>query len=396
MAGTLVIVATAMRSGGSVGAVAWRHAQELSRSHKVYVVTRDIPDGEHAGIEPLLVRPRPWTWLRRFGHVPNELAFLRAARREIAGLAAREKIDVVWCHSHAAATLVGAPLKKRLGVRVIMTTHGDIFDRPPGTYSRDLTWFYKSVTPRAYREADLVHVLSPYMGECAVARGAPRERVRVIPNGIDASDIGLEAPAMRDAASFMPQGVLRLLYVGSFWNVKGIDVLLRAMAQLGQAPGMPVQVTLVGEGALAGELAGLAKSLAIADAVTFAGRIERHRLAAIYGKADVLCVPSRSEALPTVAMEAMLCSVPVVGSNTGGIPMLVEDGATGYLAAPGDPTSLAEGLRKAAASREHLAALGARGLAKLHRSFGWPEVARQLRGLANEALAPGPVDGGVR
>ena len=52
-----------------------------------------------------------------------------------------------------------------LGVRlpvILMTGHGDIFDRPPRTYSRDLTWFYKWVTPRAYRQSDFVQALSPY------------------------------------------------------------------------------------------------------------------------------------------------------------------------------------------------------------------------------------------
>ena len=384
----LVILAPAMRNGGSVGAVAWRHAAELARTRKVYVITRDVPAQSVPGVHPILVQPRSWTWLRRFGHVPGELSFVRAVRAQLLALCARERVGAVWCHGHALAALVAAPLKERLGFTAVMTTHGDIFDRPPGTYPGDLTWFYRRVTPAAYRQSDLVHVLSPYMGECAVRGGAARSKVRFIPNGIDPSDLGCSNVALRKADSFMPAGELRLLYVGSLWNVKGVDVLLRALAELKARPHAPaVRLEVAGDGPERAALHALASQLGLENSVRFHGNVPRAAVANLYAHADILCIPSLSEALPTVALEAMLMGLPVVGSDTGGIPELVEAGVTGLLATPGDASALAACLAQAAASPGKLAAFGAAGASRVRSQFSWDRVGDALRALAADACA---------
>ena len=392
LADALVIIAPDLAHGGSVGAVAWRHALELSRSFKVYVITRAVPDGVPANIEPVIVRHSGWNWLRRFCHVPNELSFLWAAREALKKLGTRESIKAVWCHSHGAAALVASPLKRTLGCRTVMTTHGDIFDRPAGTYSRELTWFYKKVTPMAYRQTDVVHALSPYMVEWAVKGGSARDQVRLVPNGIDPQDIGATALVPRAADSFMSAGTLRLLYVGSLWSVKGVDVLIRAVAELNAIPtGMAVSLTLIGEGTLRHELEGLVAALGLEKQVSFLGRVPRRNLLPHYQAADILCVPSISEALPTVALEAMLCGLPVVGSNTGGIPFLVNEGVNGYLATPGDVASLGRAIAKAAASRGHLAELGEQSFIKARAGFGWAGIAIQLAELVSAPVFPQPI-----
>jgi len=383
---TIVIIAPAMGCGGSVGAVAWRHAVELSQACKVFVITRDVPEQPHPNVRPILLRPRSFTWLHRFAHVPTELAFLLAARHAMMALAKHENIDLLWCHSHALTALVGAPLKTRLGYGLIMTTHGDIFDRPAGTYSRDLTLFYKAVTPRAYREADLVHALSSYMGNCAVRGGAKADQVRVIPNGVAPTDIGLEQVVPRLPETFMPNETLRLLFVGSLWSVKGGDILIRAAAALRARSNRRVVLTLIGEGVCRKQWTELAASLGSAEDVQFVGQVARGNLARYYAGADVLCIPSLSEALPTVAMEAMLCGLPVVGSNTGGIPMLVQDGSNGYLAIPGEAEDLVACLTKAGSSREHLAQMGGQGLHKVRAEFSWREISQQLNALARDGM----------
>ena len=196
----------------------------------------------------------------------------------------------------------------------------------------------------------------------------------------------------------MPDGVLRILYVGSLWSLKGIDVLLRALALLVTEPAHPSAVggggphrrfvlTLIGEGGERARLEKLIGELGTADCVRFLGRMPRRELAAQYLQADLLCVPSLSEALSNVTLEGMLCGLPVVGSNTGGIPFLVEDGISGYLAVPGDPTALAAAIAKAASSRTNLAELGGEGFRKARRQFGWPEIADQLEELVGGSAA---------
>ena len=393
----IVIIAPEL-SVGSVAGVALRHAVELGKNHIVYVITRNIRPGLPSHIDPIVVHPSSWNWLHRFCHVPNELAFIWSARQALIALSARESPDLVWCHSHGLAALAAAPLKRRLGFRLVMTTHGDIFDRPKGTYSRELTWFYKAVTPAAYRQADSVHALSPHMATLAIARRAHPDGVHVIPHGLDPSDIGLTEVTPRSPDSFMPDGILRILYVGSLWRVKGVETLLRAAAALSPRN---VAISLVGDGPLRGDLEALAAELGLAESVVFHGQVRRQDLASQYRQADLLCVPSLSEALSLATLEAMFCGLPVVGSNTGGIPSLVTHGVTGHLAVPGDVAGLAECIRKAAASRDHLATLGERGLERARSEFGWPVIADKLNALvqatiSGESSLRRPVDATVR
>jgi glycosyltransferase involved in cell wall biosynthesis len=393
----IVIVAPDL-SAGSVASAARRHAIELSKHHAVHVITRSVPPGLPSRIDAVLVHPRSWKQLRRFCHVPNELAFIWSARQALLTLSTRESPDLVWCHSHGLTALGAAPLKQRLRFRLVMTTHGDIFDRPKGTYSRELTWFYKAVTPTAYRQADSVHVLSPHMASLAIARGARSAETHIIPHGLDPRDIGLAEVTPRAAGSFMPGGMLRILYVGSLWRVKGVEALVRATAMLSNRP---VSVTLIGDGPERSSLEALAARLGLAKTITFHGQVPRHDLARHYHEADVLCVPSLSEALSLATLEAMFCALPVIASNVGGIPSLVTDGETGHLVAPGDVRGLADGIRRASASQEHLAALGERGVRRAQSDFGWPVIADKLNALAEctrltESLPQHPVDGAIR
>jgi glycosyltransferase involved in cell wall biosynthesis len=389
---TIVLIAPDMHRGGSVGAVAWRHAMELAAHHKVFVITRAVPPSPHPGVHAITVRTRQWKWLRRFCHVPIELDFVHGARRALRALCQRETVHVVWCHSHAATALVAAPLKS-LGFQVVMTTHGDIFDRPAGTYSPELTLFYRRVTPLAYQRADWVQVLSPYMADWAIRGGARQGRVRVIPNAVDPSEIGLVDPAPRAADTFLRNGMLSILYVGSLWKVKGVDVLLRALALLAQRVETSrhsgniasVRLVVVGEGVADGELRELALDLGIAHLVEFRGRVQREALSLAYAKADVLCVPSRSEALSLVTLEAMLCGLPVVATRTGGLQYLIEDGVTGCLVPAEDAESLARALAELAATSAKMASMGEQGLRRAAAGFSWRHVAGELHSLIDDA-----------
>ena len=156
----IAIVCRGLRSGGSVAYVALRQARELERHAKVTLVS---PDGPNLH------------WLHRFRHVPDEIAFARAARRALRALAP----DFVLAHGHAASYLAA----RHAGVPHGLFVHGDISDRPAGTYDARLTAFYRWVTPRAYREADVVFVLAPFFAE--IARGHGAKRVEIVPNGVD-------------------------------------------------------------------------------------------------------------------------------------------------------------------------------------------------------------------
>src|SRR5262249_39088431 len=146
------------------------------------------------------------------------------------------------CHSHAVAALTAAPFRARTGVRFGLVVHGDIFDRPQGTYDARQTAFYRHVTPRAYRSADVIFALSPHMAGLAVRAGASRGAVVVVPNGVDPADIGLQ-----DIVARRRRGDgLRLLYVGRLAVEKGVDVLVAACGLLPAS--LSVELDIVGTG----------------------------------------------------------------------------------------------------------------------------------------------------
>ncbi len=133
-----------------------------------------------------------------------------------------------------------------------------------------------------------------------------------------------------------------VLFVGNLVPVKGIDRLFRAMAELPQA-----RLRIVGDGPLRRKLARLAVKLGIHDRVDFLGRKPPKEVADLMRAADVLCLPSRSEGMPNVVLEALACGAPVVATAVGEIPFLIRDGVNGAVVAGEDDDTVAAGLAAA-------------------------------------------------
>ena len=124
-----------------------------------------------------------------------------------------------------------------------------------------------------------------------------------------------------------------ILYVGRIEPLKGLDILLNAVAMLedtsdtrllivGGKPGLDKELD---------RLKSIAAQLDIADLTTFTGALDQSELPKYYSAADVFVLPSYSESFGLVALEAMACGTPVVVSRVGGLKTFVKDGETGYL-----------------------------------------------------------------
>lgn len=362
---------------GSIGSVALNHARQLSHWHRIHILSRTAANSDDGRIRVVPIWSRTWNRLHRFCHVPNELSFALAVRHQLLRLCMERRVDVVWCHGHSSAFLVSTA-RKRCGFRVVVTVHGDIWERPRNTYDPLLTRYYKYVTPRAYKTADLVHILSSQMACWTERGGAPSGKTVVIPNGIYPEEIGLECLEPRNEESFLPSGTLRVLYVGALWCLKGVDTLLRACSILETARCGQFRLRLVGDGPEGHRLRDLAVKLGVGNRVVFVGQVPRKELGQEYKNADVLCVPSLSETFPTVVLEALASGLPVVASRTGGIPGLLGEGQGQWLAMPGDADDLARCLTHAASSRSMLAKCSSRWIDQAARRFSWPAVGRQL------------------
>jgi D-inositol-3-phosphate glycosyltransferase len=221
---------------------------------------------------------------------------------------------------------------------------------------------------------------------------AEPEHIRLVPPGVDHR---MFTPRDREAArSRLYLSGLRLaLFVGRLQAHKGPDVAIRTIAAaIAREPETTrdLQLAIVGgpSGHEVGELDRLLElttSLGIADRVMFFAPQPQERLADFYSAADVVLVPSRSESFGLVALEAQACGTPVVAARVGGLPFVVDDGATGFLVDGHDPKAHAARVLDVLRDDELQSRFGAEAAYRALR-FTWDvtadEVARIYRDVA--------------
>jgi D-inositol-3-phosphate glycosyltransferase len=221
--------------------------------------------------------------------------------------------------------------------------------------------------------------------------GAAADRVRRIPCGVD---VELFSPGSAVAARTrlgLGDGPV-LLFVGRPAPIKGLEVLLRAVALLRESPaGAGLRLVIVGGDADAERDAERARLRVLAEAIGVGGMVEfrgprpQAELPDYYRAADVCLVPSHHESFGMAALEAMACGAPVVASRVGGLASTIQDGVTGMLVPPRDEVALASAIAALLGDDERRRALGERA-ARWAQSFAWPSVARALIDLYEELV----------
>lgn len=139
---------------------------------------------------------------------------------------------------------------------------------------------------------------------------------------------------------FQPSGILEILTVGRTSQEKGIEWALRALALLKQQ-GVPVRYTVVGDGSDLNRLCLLADELGIASEVRFLGARPYSELISYYREADIFVLPSLTEGVAKVLLEAMAYRLPIVATKVGGTPWVLGDGNRGILVPTGDANAIA-------------------------------------------------------
>jgi len=225
----------------------------------------------------------------------------------------------------------------------------------------------------------------------------------IVPSQRMATRLHSVSPAVR--AIFLPTPVAvapvqesarpnLILFLGRLHADKGIFDLLDALSQL-RAAVPDVRLVCAGEGERKA-VARYAEGLGIADAVKFTGWVGPSGKRALLESAAVYALPSYAEGMPVTLLEAMAAGVPVVASAVGGIPEVVVDGTSGFLAAPGDITTLERLLRKLLLDRQLAARVGAAGRATVQARFAPEHALAKLEqlytelGLAHTGIKPSP------
>jgi glycosyltransferase involved in cell wall biosynthesis len=198
--------------------------------------------------------------------------------------------------------------------------------------------------------------------------------------------MGVEAVGMRTTTHPAGRsGPLRLVTVGNLLPVKGQSYLLEALAHL-RDRGIDASLDIFGDGPLRDELTARTAELRLGDRVVLRGIRPRGELAAAYarGDYDVFVMPSvdlgdgEHEGVPVSAMEAMAVGIPVVATDTGGIPELVVEGVTGLLVPQQSPAALANAVARLDADPDLGRSLGTAGEKHVREEFDAGVIAQRL------------------
>ena len=288
----------------------------------------------------------------------------------LAGLARRRKLDHLHNHfgdSSGSVTMLAAGLA---GIPFSMTVHG------PDVFADGSRW---RLDVKCVHAAFVVCISHFAMSQVmSVAPAHTWSRLKIVHCGVE--------PALYGPPTDQP-GRFRLLTVGRLAPVKGIMILLEAVARV--RPVLPhVVLDIVGSGPDRSRLEARVEQLGLAEVVRFLGAQSQAAVRAELRTADVFVLASFAEGLPVVLMEALASQVPVVATNIMGVPELVENGVTGRLVAPADVSALADALHDMAQlSAKDRRALGDRGRRIVERDFNSRTEAAKLADLFR-----GPVD----
>jgi glycosyltransferase involved in cell wall biosynthesis len=160
----------------------------------------------------------------------------------------------------------------------------------------------------------------------------------------------------------------RLLYVGRLASVKGLPILLQAIAYLrGEFPDL--RLTVVGDGPDRQYLTQLTTELALTRQVDFLGYQNQTQVRQHLANTDIFVSSSFAEGVPVVLMEAMAAGVPTIATRIAGVSELIDDGTTGYLTPPGDVITLAQRLRELLSDTDLRQRFATAARAKVQRDF---------------------------
>ena len=338
-----------------------------ARGHDVRVLTfGDDPAGGY-----------PYTVQR----IPRRDFLRRTAGYALASRAAIPWADLIYIHSAGLPLWPSARNKPRVlkivgdlawerAVRRGWIAPDEDIDRfQRARYDWRVEWF-KRQRAREVRGMDRVIVPSQYLREMVIGWGVEPERVALIYNALDEdAPVSALPQAEARAALDLDAGPL-LLTVARLTAWKGIDHLIRAIAQVPD-----VRLVVAGDGPDEARLSALADAAGVADRAIFLGRVPRDRLAIYFRAADYTVLYSGYEGLSHTLLESLRAGTPVIASDKGGNPEVVQHDQNGLLVPYVDVGALVDTIR-AAFSGEVRARLAAGTAAGLER-FRWATLVEQ-------------------
>ncbi|GJL65082.1 MAG: glycosyl transferase [Nitrospirales bacterium] len=275
-----------------------------------------------------------------------------------------------------AAWLAGVPI-------VVHTPHGHVFY---GHFGNVLSWVFKIIERLFARGTSKIIALTEAEKhehlQCHVGRA---DQFRSVFSGIDVTQYRAASVARQNSPHRFGCSVNAMVVgsVGWLTSIKGHQYLIEAIAKL--KPRYPqLHCLIVGSGPLREELSKLAAGHSVASAVHFLGHMED--IPSCLAAMDAFVLPSLNEGMGRALIEAMAAGLPVIASNVGGVPAIVQDGQTGLLVPPGNSDALAEALERYLQSPEWANMIGAAAQEYISTRFDVSSMVRGVESVYDEAL----------
>ena len=303
-------------------------------------------------------------WRRGLRYVSGSLRAMIGAR--IAG----SRLAHFHVFQVSVLELFNVVLAKLLLIRVVITAHDVEAFR--GEWSSLKTWVY------GLADCVIAHNLVSAR-ELAQVLGIPERKIHVIPHGNYLGDIKPMPQADSARAQLgLPPDARVLLFFGQIKEVKGLDLLLDALAAI---KGTVPEILLVVAGKMWGQ--DFARYQAQIDSLGLGSHCVAHiryiaddEVATYYAAADLVVLPYRKIYQSGVILMAMSYGKPVLASNLEGMTEVIDDGVSGFLFRTEDSTDLARRLLSVLADRAGMQRVAARGLELMHDAYGWERIGR--------------------
>ena len=355
--------------GGGGGRVAQDIAIGLAaRGHEIRVLTAHL-DGLTLveTVEGVQVERIP---LKRKNAFRAE--FAEMARYDLAAFQAGLKIirewrpDLIHAHFAVPAGAAAFALSKLTGVPYLLTIHlGDVPGAVPEKTDRWFKWIFP-FTPSIWSSAAKVVAVSEFTRQIALRHyDVP---VEVIPNGVELAALPVHQPS---------GGIPRLVFAGRFMEQKNPEHLVQALSRLQD---LPWACTMLGDGPLLESVRETVAGSGLTSRFSLPGWVTTEQVLNQFARSDILVLPSRSEGLSVVGVQALGMGLAMVLSNIGGNLELVRDGENGFLFPVGDADMLTDQLRKLLESPSMLQSAQKRSLA-MAKKFDLAMIINQYESL---------------
>ncbi|MGH7443533.1 MAG: N-acetyl-alpha-D-glucosaminyl L-malate synthase BshA [Longimicrobiales bacterium] len=316
--------------GGS-GVVATELGIELAkRGHEVHFITYAPPFRLPYFVERIYYHEVEVPQYALFEHPPYNLALSVA----IQNVAVKHGLDLLHAHyavPHATSAWLAKEMLGRDCFRVVTTLHGTditLVGQDPS---------FHAITQFSIQRSDGITAVSEYLKRETVQHFAVAdERIRVVPNFVDLERYRRDAYPCHRSKLAEPDDRI-VTHISNFRSVKRVPDVVGVFARI--AKRVPARLLLVGDGPERVRAQQLAEELGIASRVLFLGK--QLSVAELLACSDLFLLPSEHEAFGLVALEAMACGVPVIATSVGGLPEVVTEGESGFLAPVGDIDAMA-------------------------------------------------------